>query len=339
MAPPTKFGTAPGGETVQRITITGGGLTASVITWGAVLQDLRLEGHEPSLVCGFATFDPYPDQSPDFGATPGRVTNRIGNGRFTLEGTTHHLDTNVGPHTLHGGASGYGRRVWEIADFGTSHVDLVLHDPAGTAGFPGSVDAVCSYTLKEDGVLHVALSTSSDELTITNLTHHSYFDLTGDGDIRDHVLQVHANTRLPVDDDFIPTGEPISIDGTGWDFREPRRVGDAVKQLSDAGDVLDHNLCLADTPRGLQHIASVTSPAGGITMDVATTEPGLQIYAAHKAQTDAAGNNGKPYQPFCGLCLEPQLWPDAANRPGFPTTILRPGEVRRQVSTYRFHRA
>lgn len=339
MAPPSPFGTAPGGETVRRVTITGGGLTASIITWGAVLQDLRLEGHEPSLVCGFSDFAPYPNQSPDFGATPGRVANRISNGQFTLDGTTHKLNTNVGRHTLHGGPNGYGRRVWEIADHGTSHVDLVLHDPAGTAGFPGSVDAVCSYTLKEDGVLHVALSTSTDEPTITNLTHHSYFDLDGSGDIREHVLQVHADTRLPVDADFIPTGSPVSVDGTGWDFREPRRVGDAIDQLNKAGEVLDHNFCLTGVPRGLQHVASLTSPTSNIIMDVATTEPGLQVYAAHKAETDEAGNNGKPYGPYCGLCLEPQLWPDAANRPDFPTTILRPGEVRRQVSTYRFHRA
>lgn len=338
MTEPTFCGTAPGGQKVHRITISGGGLTAAIITWGAVIQDLRLEGHEPSLVCGFPDFTPYPTQSADFGATPGRVTNRIGNGAFTLDGTTHRLDTNVGPHTLHGGNNGYGRRVWEIADIGTSHADLVLHDPAGTAGFPGAVDAVCSYTLKEDGVLHVALSTSADETTITNLTHHSYFDLEGNGDIRDHVLQVHAENRLPVDDDFIPTGKPVPVAGTGWDFRQPRRVGDAIRVLNQAGEVLDHNFCLSDTPRGLQQVATLYAPASSIKLDVATTEPGLQVYCGHKLKTQAAGHHGKPYVPFSGLCLEAQLWPDAANRPDYPSTILRPGEVRRQVTAYRFTR-
>ncbi|MEL6751402.1 MAG: aldose epimerase family protein [Pseudomonadota bacterium] len=330
------FGTHEG-ETVHRATITGGRLTASIMTYGAVLQDLRLEGHEPSLVCGFPDFAPYPDQSPHFGATPGRVANRIGNAAFTLDGTTHNLAANKGMHMLHGGENGYGTRLWQIADLGTSHIDLTLHDTDGHAGFPGNVEATCSYTLKDDGVLHIALTTVTDAPTVTNLTHHSYFDLGGSGDIRDHILQVHAETRLPVDEDFIPTGAPVSVAGAGRDFREPRAVDDALEQLArDDDGVLDHNFCLAAAPRGIQHVATLDCPASGMTMEMATTEPGVQVYAGHKVSTHANGNNGTRYGAYAGLCLEPQLWPDAPNQDSYPSAVLRPGETRRQVTTYRF---
>ena len=341
MNAPQHFGTAPDGKAVHLIHLTGGGLRASIMTWGAVVQDLRLDGHEPPLVCGFPDFAPYPDQSPHFGATPGRVANRIGNSRFTLDGKTYELDANKGAHMLHGGANGYGTRVWTIADSGTSHVDLVLHDDDGTAGFPGTVEATCSYTLKDNATLHIALTTRTDAPTITNLTHHSYFDLGGANDIRDHEVRIDASTRLPVDENFIPTAAPVDVAGTGHDFRKARRIEDALAQLdgSDASAqdrVLDHNFCLSDGPRGLRDVASVTSPSTGLSMVLATTEPGVQFYAGHKVDTAAAGLSGQPYKAFSGLCLEPQIWPDAANHTDYPSAVLRAGEVRRQVSAYRF---
>ncbi len=331
------FGRTKDGEPVLRVELTGGGLTAHVITWGAVLQNLRLEGHDAPLVCGFDTFEPYSTHSPHFGAIPGRVANRIGNARFTLDGTEHTLEANKGAHVLHGGANGYGTRVWNIADLGTSHVDLTLTDPDGTAGFPGTVEATCSYTLKDDGVLHIALTTRTDEATITNLTHHSYFDLEGAGDIRGHTVQIHADTRLPVDDDFIPTGAPVPVEGTGRDFRELRRVDDALAQLEKDDDgVIDHNFCLSNEQHGLRDVARVVSPDGRMEMVMATTEPGVQFYAGHKVSTPVPGLTGVPYGAYAGLCLEPQIWPDAINQQDYPNAVLRPDEVRRQVTTYRF---
>ncbi|MDA8870766.1 galactose mutarotase, partial [Rhizobiaceae bacterium] len=304
------FGVSKDGEAVQRVRLEEGGLTAHVITWGAVLQDLRLEGHDAPLVCGFDTFQPYPEHSPHFGATPGRVANRIGNARFTLDGTEHHLDANKGAHILHGGANGFSHRVWTIADVGHAHVDLHLVDPDGTAGFPGTVEATCSYTLKAGGVLHIALTTRTDAPTITNLTHHSYFDLEGNGDIRDHIVTIHADAVLPVDADFIPTGPPVPVADTGRDFRKPRTIADALAQLEEDGaGVLDHNWCLADHQRGLQDVATVTAPTSGVAMTLATTEPGVQFYAGHKVTTPVAGLSGTPYGAFAGLCLEPQIWP------------------------------
>lgn len=327
------FGTAAGGESVYRLRLTGGGLTANIMTWGATLQDLRLEGHDAPLVLGFDRFDHYPAYSPFFGATPGRFANRIANGQFTIDGVKHQTNRNfLDKHTLHGGAEGIGKRNWQIADLGTSHVILTITDPDGAMGFPGTCQHICTYTLKHDGTLQIVFTTRTDATTIASLAHHSYFSLDDGGDCRDTVLQIDANHYLPVNEELIPTGEIRPVDGSPFDFRNPKRIGTGL-----TGDLIyDHNFCLADARRGLRQVASAQSSRSGIELTVATTEPGLQFYAGHKVDTPVSGLTGQPYSSYAGFCLETQIWPDAPNHETFPNAVLRPGEESRQVTEYRF---
>lgn len=323
------FGEDRDGTGVLRIHLAGGGLSAGVLTWGAVVQDLRLDGHQPPLVLGFDRFDPYPAHSPYFGAIVGRYANRIADARFELDGAAHRLDANfLGRHILHGGSHGIGRRHWAIADAGTSHAVLVCEDGDGEMGFPGNCRHTCSYTLKEGGVLQIALTSMTDAPTVASLAPHSYFILDDSGDSRSHVLQIDADYYLPVDGDLIPTGEIAPVDGTPFDFRRMRYPGEE--------GVIDHNFCLSRERRSLRRVAQLRSDLSGVTLDIATTEPGLQIYTGSKIATPVAGLTGPPYGAFAGMAIEPQNWPDAPNRADFPDPVLRPGEPLRQVSEFRF---
>ena len=317
-------------EPVHRISITDGALTAHVITWGAVLQDLRLEGVAHPLVLGFDAFEPYPDHSPFFGAIAGRVANRIGHGRFSIDGTTFQVATNPGSeHTLHGGPGGLGKRLWRIREQGPDFVELAITDPDGFNGFPGRVEALCRYALA-DAALTVELSATTTAPTPVNLAHHTYWNLDGSSDVRDHRIRISAERFSAVDDDFIPSGETPSVEGSRFDFREPTRLGEATER-----GVVDHNLILADARREAQEVARVE--AGELALLIDTTEPGLQVYAGHKIKP-MTGLDGRRYGPHAGLALEPQVWPDAVNHDHFPPMVLRPGETYEQVSRFRIER-
>ncbi|MEP0941271.1 MAG: aldose epimerase family protein [Rhizobiaceae bacterium] len=329
------FGQTEDGQSVYRVTLNGGGLTANILTWGAILQDLRLDGHAPPLVLGFDNFADYPAHSPYFGATVGRFANRIGGGTFDIDGKSFQTDTNNGNNTLHGGSAGIGKRHWKIADLGSSHVYLTLEDPDGTMGFPGNCSMTCDFTLKDDGCLHIAYSARSDAATPAGLAHHSYFNLDGSDDCRGHEVQIFADRYLPINDELIPSGEIPEVAGTPFDFQAAKQVGQDL-----TGDLIyDHNFCLSDNRRGLQDVAIVRSAASGVEMTVATTEPGLQFYAGHKVSTPVPGLQGRPYGAYAGFCMETQNWPDAPNHANFPNAIVRPGEDLRQVSEYRFTKA
>lgn len=333
MADQKAFGTTPDGKTVHRVCLEGGGLRANFLTWGASLQSLHLEGHAPSLVLGFDSLEDYIDHGLYFGASVGRFSNRVANGRFQLDGKSHQLDQNQnGQHTLHGGSEGCSTQIWTIADLGSSHVDFILRLEDGHMGFTGNATLTCSYVLKDDGTLAVTYVTRSDAPTLAGMTHHSYFTLDGEGDVRDHEFQFHADEYLPVDAELIPTGTIQTVDKTPFDFRKPSDL----RERTDAGTVYDHNFCLSHTRRNLQHVATVQSARSHIKMDVATTEPGLQFYAAHAMDIHANGLEGKQYGAFSGFALEPQNWPDAPNHDSFPNAILRPDEELRQSSTFRF---
>ena len=326
------FGQTDDGQSVYRVTLTGGGLSANILTWGAILQDLRLDGHESPLVLGFDNFADYPAHSPYFGATVGRFANRIGGGTFDIDGQTFSTDRNNGNNTLHGGSAGIGKRHWKIADLGSSHVYLTLEDPEGTMGFPGNCTMTCDFTLKDDGCLHIAYSVRSDAPTPAGLAHHSYFNLDGSDDCRDHEVQIFAGRYLPVNEELIPSGETPDVAGTPFDFQTAKPIGRDLP-----GDLIyDHNFCLADGRRGLQNVAIARSAASGVEMTVATTESGLQFYTGHKISTPVPGLQGKPYGAYAGFCMETQNWPDAPNHADFPDAIVQPGEDLRQVSEYRF---
>jgi aldose 1-epimerase len=330
------FGQTPEGDAVHRFEIAGGGLTAHVMTWGAVIQDLRLAGHEPPLVLGFDAFEDYPAHSPYFGAVAGRYANRIRQGKFTIDGQRHQVDTNFfGKHLLHGGAKGTGKRLWRAGEQGDDFITLHLTDPAGWMGFPGTLEISCTYRLRHGGVLAVEFSAATDSPTLCNLAQHSYFNLDdgGAGDILDHRLMLNAAAYLPVDDEMIPTGVVQPVEGTDFDFMLAR----PVRMEADGAQIsYDHNFCLAAARGDLRQAAWAQGSHSGVEMEVWTTEPGIQFYAGNKLPPPRPGLGGRRYQTYSGFCLEAQTWPDSPNHPYFPQAVLRPGEVYRQVTEYRF---
>lgn len=330
------FGTTEDGKAVHRFAIAGGGLTAQVMTWGAAILDLRLDGHQPPLVLGFDAFADYPVHSPYFGAIAGRHANRIRDGRFMIDGQRYQADTNfLGKHTLHGGAKGTGKRIWQLEERGPDSVTLRLADPAGWMGFPGALDMSCTYRVKHGGTLAVELCATTDAPTLCNLAQHSYFNLDDGGadDILDHRLMLNASAYLPVDDEMIPTGVVQPVESTPFDFMlaRPIRMDEGGGQVA-----YDHNFCLAAARGDLRQAAWAQGSASGVEMEVWTTEPGIQFYAGHKVAREKPGLGGRRYGVHAGFCLEPQIWPDSPNHPYFPQAILRPGETYRQVTEYRF---
>lgn len=330
------FGRLETGETVERITIAGGGLTARVLTWGAVIQDLRLAGHDAPLVLGFEDFASYLEHSPFFGATPGRCANRIGGGRFSIDGRDFQLERNEhGVTHLHGGSDGTGRQNWHIADQGVDFVTLTLTDPAGRAGYPGNCAITCTYRLAGDGVLAVSYEATADAPTPANLCQHSYFILDGSADALGHEIRLNADRYLPVDEDLIPTGEIRPVGGTPFDLREWTPL---TRQTEAGGIAFDHNFCLSPARQAKRAVAEVRSPLSRVVLEVLTTEPGIQLYTGSKVHPSVPGLDGRHYGAFAGLCLETQVWPDAVNHGNFPNAILRPGETLRQETDYIFRK-
>ena len=324
---PEPFGTLPDGRQVGCVTLSGGGLTARVLTLGAIVQDLRMEGVAHPLVLGCPDVADYLDKARYFGAIVGRVANRIGGGTFRLDGRTYQTSTNFrGRHLLHGGAEGTDVQLWQIGDLSPDAVTLTLTLPDGNMGFPGNLQISATLRLAQ-GALQIDLSARCDKATPCNLTHHGYFDIDGRGDVRDQILSIDAQHYLPVDDDLIPTGEIRPVIGTPLDFRRPRPIG---------AFGFDHNFCLSDSPQPLRPVARLTGQEG-LSLEVLTTCCGLQLYDG--AHLDGVpGLEGRVYGPHAGLALEAQHWPDAVNHADFPDMILRPGETASSTTLYRFGR-
>jgi aldose 1-epimerase len=326
------FGTLPDGQEVHRIRIAGGGLSASFLTYGAVLQDLRLAGHAPALVLGFEDMGAYLDHSPYFGATAGRCANRIRGGTFEIDGRSFGTDRNgAGGHTLHGGRQGIGKRLWTLGEVTDHSVELSIEDPDGHMGFPGNLSIRAVFALLPSGVLDVRYTAETDAPTLCNLAHHSYFALDDTGTVEDHRMGIEADHFLPTDGDFLPTGDVRAVAGTPYDFRQGRTIREA-----NAGGPIDANFCLSQDRRPIRPVGWVSSVASGVEMVIRTTEPGLQVYDAARIDVPVPGLDGRRMGPFCGLALEPQVWPDAIHHPDWPQAILRPGETYDQHTQFIF---
>lgn len=325
------------GETdIAEVTLRAHGIEARIITWGAVLRDLVVAGPEGPrhVVLGLETIEDYVRHSPSFGAIVGRCANRIAGGRFPLDGREVQVETNEGPNTLHGGPTGFGKRLWTLlaADDRRVHLGLVSED--GEGGWPGRVVATATYEIAAPATLRLILQASTDAPTPLNLSTHGYYNLDGSADVRDHVLQVAADFVTPTGAGDIPTGAIAPVAGTPYDFREPRPIRPAgAPQDYDMNFVLRRPA--APGPL-LARAATLASPAGGLRMELWTTEPGLQVYDGYKVDVPVPGLGGRRYGRNAGLALEPQRFPDAPNHGHFPPTILRPGEVSRQVTELRF---
>lgn len=323
------FDHLPDGRAVSRLTLRGPRLSASLLTLGATVQDLRLAGAPHPLVLGFPTLAPYLGAGLYVGAMVGRFANRIGGGRFTLDGVEHQTDRNfLGRHLLHGGADGIHQHLWEVADLAEDRATLTLCLPDGHMGFPGTIRIGAEFSVAGDG-LDITLSAATDAPTLCNLAHHGYFDLDGLGDIRGHRLRIAADHYLPVTPDLIPTGAVADVSGTPFDFRHGPLIG---ARIAEQG--YDHNLCLAPARRPLTEVARLEGRSGPV-LTIETTEPGLQLYDGRHF-TGLPGLDGRTYGAHAGVALETQGWPDAPNHPHFPDTTLRPGQPWQSRTVYRF---
>lgn len=329
-----EFGRLEDGTSVECVAIRKDDLSAKILTWGAIVQDLRLQGVDHPLVLGLNRIEDYVNYAPFFGAIAGRFANRIDNSTFTLDGRDYPVSKGPdGAHHLHGGTASFGKRPWQLDDHGSDFVTLRLNAQDGEAGYPGNLVALCTYRIVPGNVLSIELTATTDAPTIINLAHHSYFNLDSSSDIGDHTLTLAAETYLPVRPDLIPTGEIKAVDGTPYDFRTPRKVA----TTSDGERVrYDENFVLAKARRPNPESAARLVGTTGLAMEVWTTEPGVQFYDGAKVAMPVKGLDGRAYGAFSGVCLEPQIWPDSPNRQNFPDATLRPGDTYRQVSEFRF---
>lgn len=325
------------------------GLEIGVTNYGGIVTALRVpdrEGRCDDIVLGFDTPDGYFGPHPYFGGIVGRYANRIARGRFELDGREHVLACNDGENHLHGGSRGFDRVFWSAEPRSAHGSSLVLRRTSedGEEGYPGKLDCEVTYTLTEANELRIDYTASTDRPTLVNLTHHSYFNLTGcrGSDVLGHQLFVDADAFLPVDEGLIPTGETREVTGTPFDFREPMRIGariDSADPQLARGKGYDHNFCLrrrgAD-PATPSLAARLVEPGSGRVMEVLTTEPGLQVYAGGALDGSIVGKGGRPCGRHAGLCLETQHFPDSPNQPGFPSARLDPGQRYRSVTIYRF---
>ncbi|TWS97605.1 aldose epimerase family protein [Reyranella sp. CPCC 100927] len=336
-----RFGHLPDGDDVDAVVLrNANGLRAKILTYGATLAVLEVpdrDGRSRNVVLGFATLDDYRQARGHLGGVIGRYANRLCNGRFTLDGRDVRVSVNEPPNTLHGGAQGFDRAVWRVEALQSDPapaVTLAHVSPDGDQGFPGRVDVRVRYTLVTNA-LRLDYTATTDRTTVINLTNHSYFNLrgAGSGDVLDHELLIDADAFTPIDQYFIPTGERRPVTGTPFDFRTPTpigsRIGLADEQLVRARGY-DHNYVLQSGSGGDPVLAArVREPLSGLTMEVLTTEPGVQFYSGNFL-------NGRPYRARDGFCLETQHFPDSPNHPDFPSTVLRPGEVFQSATIFRF---
>ncbi len=311
-------------------TIEKDGMAVSILATGASIASIRPRGADHSMVLSLPT-NAYGAGNQSFiGASIGRFANRIGAGRFALNGTSYSLPVNDGPNQLHGGPAGFSTRVWSVAAHTDSQLVLTLTSDDGDEGFPGRLEARAIFTVLDGAEMEIAYEATADRPTVANLTSHLYFNLDGAGGILGHRLTVLADHYLPIDETTLPTGEIAPVAETAFDLRTPR-------VLSQCPDGLDHNFCLASQRSAtLRPAVRLEAERSGWTLELSTTEPGMQVYDGHKFDGGQSDSMGRPLDAFAGLALEPQLWPDAPNRPSFPSALLLPGETYRAVSHYRF---
>jgi aldose 1-epimerase len=344
------FGKTPAGEQVDLYTLTNAnGLECRIITWGGTVVSLKVpdrNGKLGDILLGHDTLEGYlsHDTCPYFGALIGRYGNRIGKGRFSIDGTEYTLATNNNDlNHLHGGVVGFDQKIWAAQTTqGEKEVSLKLTytSPDGEEGYPGTLKATVVYSLTDADELRIDYEATTDKATVCNLTNHSYYNLTGAArDILGHELTLNADNTTPVDDGLIPTGELAPVAGTPFDFTSAKPIGKDI----DANDIqigyglgYDHNWVLNKEGTELSLAAEVYESTSGRVMTIHTTEPAIQFYTGNFLNGTITGKGGKVYEQRYGLCLETQHSPDSPNKPDWPTTVLRPGETYRSTTVHTF---
>lgn len=334
------FGTTPDGMPVDIYTLAiANGLKARIMTYGAIIVALEApdrHGNFADVTLGYDSLAGYIANNPYFGAVVGRYGNRIANGRFKLNGVEYQLATNNGPNHLHGGVKGFDKVVWQaepVQTDSTIGLKLTYLSPDGEEGYPGNLAATVTYTLTRQNELKVSYEATTDKATPINLTHHSYFNLAGQGDILGHELTLVADRFTPVDATLIPTGELKPVQGTPMDFTTPHAIGERIDQVPDG---YDHNFVLNNDDGSMALAAQLYDPSTGRLLEIYTTEPGIQFYSGNFLDGTITGKAGKVYQKHYGLCLETQHFPNSPNQAQFPPVILYPGVTYTHETVHRF---
>lgn len=343
------FGTTPDGQQVDLYTLRNSkDAEACIMTYGGIVQKLLMpdkNGKLADVVLGYDTLDGYTGTNdPYFGALIGRYGNRIGGATFTLEGKTYTLAKNNNGNSLHGGLKGFDKKVW------TAKPSVGVHGPQltlayvsvdGEEGYPGNLEVTAIYTLTENNELKLEFTAKTDKPTVVNLTHHSYFNLAGqgNGDILGHIVYINSDKTTPVDSGLIPTGAFADVAGTPFDFRKPTAIGARINDpdpVLQYGPGYDHNWVINKPLGQFGLMARVVETNSGRVMEVLSDQPGLQFYAGNFLDGSITGKDGKVYQKHYAFCMEPQHYPDSPNKPNFPTTELKPGETYHNTIVYKF---
>jgi aldose 1-epimerase len=342
------FGKLADGREVHSYTLTNeSGAQVKIIEFGAVVVSLSVpdrRGRFADVVLGYDSLGGYMNDKAYLGAIVGRYGNRIAKGKFTLDGKEYRLATNNGENHLHGGVKGFDKVLWKAEPVESSSepgLMLTYVSNDGEEGYPGTVTLRVTYTLTNDNGLTVDYEGATDKATILNPTQHSYFNLTGDPTktVLDHELMIAAESFTPVDSGLIPTGELAKVEGTPFDFRNPTKIGSRINERDQQllfGKGYDHNWVLMKFDKKVRSVATLYDSLSGRFMEVLTDQPGLQFYSGNFLDGTISGKGGVLYQHRTGLCLEAQGFPDSPNKPQFPSVVLRPGEVYRQKTMYKF---
>jgi aldose 1-epimerase len=337
------FGMMPDGREVKLFTLANDrGMEIKVINYGGIITELNVpdrDGNIGDVVLGHDSLDGYLNRSRYFGALIGRYGNRIRRGQFVLNGIEYDLPINNGKNHLHGGFKGFDKVFWNV-DETSDGLRLTYRSWDGEEGYPGNLAATVIYSLTDTNELRIEYHAATDADTIVNLTNHSYFNLAGGGTILDHELTINADAFTPVDETLIPTGELRCVKDTPMDFTEGAaigvHIGEPDEQMRFAGGGYDHNFVLRPANGELKCVARLYEPKSGRTMEVITTQPGLQFYSGNFLDGSIVGKAGIAYYKHSGCCLETQHFPDSPNHADFPSTLLRAGEEYRQTTVYRF---
>ena len=334
------FGKLPDGRPVDLFTLTNAnGLVAKITNYGTIITELHVpdrQGNLGDIVLGFDNLEQYLKGHPYFGCTVGRFANRIGGGRFTLDGKGYSLAINNGVNHLHGGRKGFDKALWEAAPQTGASVRFSHESPDGDEGYPGRMSVTVTMTLGDSNELRLDYTATANQPTPVNLTNHTYFNLQGEGEVLDYELMVAADYYTALDGKLLPTGEIQPVRGTPMDFTKPRAIGLHFSQLQNEPRGYDNNFVLNSEGKNLALAARVYSAKSGRVLEAHTTEPGIQVYTGNFLNGSLTGKRGVAYRRHTGLCLETQHFADSVNKPNFPSTILRPGETYRQTTVYKF---
>lgn len=343
---PTGFsGKVDGKEVKMYVLSNKNGLEATVINYGAKIVSLSVpdkNGELTDIVLGHNNLNEYLNsEEPYFGAVCGRTGNRIAKGKFTLDGITYELAINNGPNNLHGGLKGFNAVVWDAKQTDQQTLELTYLSKDGEEGFPGNLNVKMIYKLTDDNSFDIDYEATTDKATILNLTNHSYFNLSGEGDptINDHILVMHASNYLPTDDTAIPYGKAEPVKGTPFDFTTPHSIGERIEEDFEQlhfGKGYDHTMVLDKKEDELALAVECFSPKSGIQMNISTTEPGVQIYTGNWMTGNFEGKHGHRYPMRAAVCFETQHFPDSINKPEYPSVVLRPGETFKSKTLHRF---